>query len=153
MYMKSFHASFPELAATETRTATIKGSAHLPDGEYGFFEAYCDDPACDCRRVIITVYRSDDIETIQATISYGWESLKFYERWMGNSKFARQMQGPVLEPFGEQTALAPALLELFTDMIRDEAYVQRLQRHYGLVKGTQRPARPKTATRVKRGKR
>jgi len=27
----------------------------IPDGEYGFVELYCDEPDCDCRRVVIDI--------------------------------------------------------------------------------------------------
>lgn len=64
MYMVSFHQFFPEVARTETRSVTVKDLPSLPDGDYGFFESYCDDPSCDCRRVLINVYRSDDFSKI-----------------------------------------------------------------------------------------
>ena len=41
--MVPFYRECPELADTETRTITIIGDKHLPDGTYGLLEFYCDD--------------------------------------------------------------------------------------------------------------
>ncbi len=44
---------------------------------------------------------------------------------------ARQMASAALEPFGVQTKHASALLDLFKDvLLQDAAYVARLKRHY-----------------------
>src|SRR5712691_7758423 len=59
MPMIPFMEKFPELAASETRSAQVAGQGGLPDGDYGFFELYCNEPGCDCRRVIVTVLRED----------------------------------------------------------------------------------------------
>ncbi len=59
MPMIPFMEKFPELAAAETRSARVAGHESLPDGDYGFFELYCNEPGCDCRRVIVTVLRED----------------------------------------------------------------------------------------------
>lgn len=44
MPMRPFIDLFPELGARETRSVTIFGHETLPDGPYGFFELYCDEP-------------------------------------------------------------------------------------------------------------
>lgn len=59
MSMTAFFTQFPDLAVKETRVATLTGQPGLPDGEYGFLELYCDDPACDCWRVY-----SDNMSTV-----------------------------------------------------------------------------------------
>ena len=89
MSMAPFHTRFRDLAAHETRSVTVRGTPGLPDGEYGFIEFYCDDPGCDCRRVVINVMCSTTGPRIWASINYGWESLYFYERWMGDKTCAR----------------------------------------------------------------
>jgi hypothetical protein len=132
MYMTSFHHYFPEVARTETRSATISGSDALPNGEYGFFESYCDDPSCDCRRVLINVYRSDDRSKIWAVINYGWENVAFYRQWVRSSEVAQEVKGPALDPLHHQSEYAPALLKLFKAIIQDDRYVQTLKQHYGL---------------------
>jgi hypothetical protein len=133
--MIPFYTHFPDLAARETRTITLHGRAGLPDGEYGMVEFYCDEPDCDCRRVIFRVVSAPPEMRTYATINYGWESLEFYTKWMhGDAKLAAQMQGAELEPFGPQSKYSQAFLELVKWVLQDEAYVRRLQEHYRLFK-------------------
>jgi hypothetical protein len=130
-----FYTHFPDLAARETRTITLHGRAALPDGEYGLIEFYCDEPDCDCRRVIFRIASAPPEMRTYATINYGWESLAFYTRWMhGDAETAAEMQGASLEPFGQQSQYSAAFLELVKWAVQDEAYVRRLQTHYGLFK-------------------
>ncbi len=138
MYMAPFHTRFPDVAAHETRSVTVQGMPGLPDGEYGFIEHYCDDPGCDCRRVVINVYCSTTDAKIWATINYGWESLEFYERWMGDKKMALECRGATLDLLNRQSPYSQALLELFKQVcLADPAYVERLKRHYELFKARQ----------------
>lgn len=88
----------------------------------------------DCRRVILVVVSKGSRNKTLATINYGWESLDFYAKWMGNKSDAEDMVGASLEPFGEQTKLAPYLLELFNLLLEDESYVKRLKKHYEMFK-------------------
>src|SRR5947208_1593470 len=82
--MIPFMERFRELAARETRSVTVAGRTEIPDGEYAFVEFFCDEPACDCCRVMIVVLKSDTgWSKIWASINYGWESLDFYKRWGG----------------------------------------------------------------------
>jgi len=82
MPMTLFMERFREVGAAESRSVTVKGRPDLPDGEYGFLELYCDEPGCDCRRVIIDVLRHDTGWS-KIWIGYGWENLDFYEKWGG----------------------------------------------------------------------
>lgn len=59
MPMTPFVTRFPELGARETRALLVSGRKELPDGNYGFLELYCDEPGCDCRRVMIDLLRED----------------------------------------------------------------------------------------------
>ena len=82
MPMIPFMERFPELGARETRSVTVPQRQDLPEGEYGFVELYCNQPGCDCRRVMIHVLRPETgWSKVWATISYGWESLDFYRKW------------------------------------------------------------------------
>ena len=61
---------FPEVGARETRLVTVPQRQDLPDWEYGFVELYCDEPDCDCRRVMINVLRPETgWSKVWATIS------------------------------------------------------------------------------------
>ncbi len=134
MPMIPFFTRFRDLAVKEMRSATVRGDLALPDGEYGFLELYCDEPACDCRRVIINVVTPTTGSKVWATINYGWESLEFYEKWMRNKEAARDCFGATLDPLNPQTEYANALLQLFNWVLQDEAYIERLKRHYQLFK-------------------
>lgn len=131
MPMIPFMQRFPELAAREMRAVTVSGRTDIPDGEYGFLELFCDEPGCDCRRVMIDVLRADtELNKIWATINYGWESLAFYKKWGGSSVTAAESKGPFLDPLNPQTPYSPALLHLFRLSLESPDYATRLQTHY-----------------------
>ena len=141
MAVTAFDFYFPEIARLETRSATMRDDPHLPDGDYGFVEFYCDDPACDCQRVIIEVI-SRRTEKAEATISYGWGTLRHYEKWIGDRATAKQMVGLSLDPLHPQSRYAPALLKLFEWVLQDKAYEARLKQHYALMKEWTAPKAP-----------
>jgi hypothetical protein len=132
-----FYERFPDLAARETRSATVGGNPYLPDGEYGLLELFCLTPGCDCRRVMFSIYQPDSPRLL-ATISYGWESAQFYADWCGNDDPAiiQELKGPSLNRLSPMSPLAPALLTLVKELLRDEAYVARVQRHYQMFKAS-----------------
>lgn len=127
---------FPELAEEETRSFTVLNDERIPPGSYGLIESYCDEPDCDCRRVFLLVFSSHS-KRMEAVISYGWESAKFYAQWMGteDAELIEELRGPVLNRLSPQSPLAPAILETVRDVIlQDQAYVERLKRHYRLFR-------------------
>jgi len=96
MDMIPLHAKLPKLAEKETRRLIfLYGKEGIPPGDYVLMESYCNDPGCDCRRVFINILHKDT--DILATIGYGWESLEFYKRWMGNDQFIHDIKGPILD--------------------------------------------------------
>jgi len=119
-YLVPFHEYFPDMARAECRAATVFGRDDLPDDEYGLLESYCDDPACDCRRVMLNV-ASRKQNDIVATVSFGFDPND-------------DMRGPFLDPLNRQSRHAPALLKLVAAILQDRQYVARLERHYKLVK-------------------
>lgn len=133
--MIPFYSKCPELAVKETRTVTVRDDDHLPDGEYGFIEFYCDEPVCDCRRVVVNVMRRQTPSTVLVTTSFGWESLEFYRGRLGYLEDAAVAKGRSLDPLNSQTKYAPTVLRLFCFVLTDDAYVERLKRHYYLFKG------------------
>ena len=135
MPMIPFMERFPELGARETRSVTAAHRQDLPDGEYGFVELYCDEPDCDCRRVMIDVLRPETgWNKIWATISYGWESLDFYRKWGGAGNDPIGIKGPYLDSLNPQTKYSSTLLDLFRLLIQSPDYVKRLQRHYQMFR-------------------
>ena len=136
MPYEPLYERFPEISVKETRSITIRNSPFLPDDDYGFLEAYCNEENCDCRRVMFFV-ASRKRNKFVAVIAYGWESKAFYAKWYkGNDPdIAQEMQGPVLNPGSEQSELAPALLEVVRGtLLKDPAYINRLKQHYWMFK-------------------
>jgi len=131
-----FHDSFPEIAEQETRSFTVFDDPKLPAGNYGLVEMYCDEPGCDCRRVFLSVVSSSPMR-IEAVIAYGWESSRFYAKWMGDSnpKIIKELKGPILNVASPQSDIAPLILEFVKDVIlQDKAYIQRLKSHYRMFR-------------------
>jgi hypothetical protein len=151
--MVPFFTRFRDLALKEMRSATVRQMPDIPDGEYGFLELYCDEPDCDCRRVVIDVVSPATGSKIWATISYGWESVEYYERRIGDKETARECQGARLDPLNPQTKHSPALLQLFKWVLQDEAYVERLKRHYRLFKSDLRKKRTPGVRPARKAKR
>lgn len=133
MAMISFSTVAGERAFDETRFIIAPPGSALPPDAYGFFEFYCNDPACDCRRVIFQVWRKSTGNKVWATITYGWESPEYYARWGSHvpKPEAEKMSGATLEQISPQTELSQELLEVFRGLLQtDPGYVARLQQHY-----------------------
>jgi len=131
-----FHEKFPKLAENETRVLTVFEDRELPPDEYGFYESYCDEPDCDCRRVFFNVFAGRQ-KKILAVITYGWERKRFYQNWLGfnDPKAIRELQGPDLNSLSPQSKYAPALLRMFrTVLLKDPKYIERLKRHYAMFR-------------------
>lgn len=140
MPYSSFHSRFPEVAERETRTITVidPSNFNVPAAHYSFIEMFCDEPGCDCRRVFFSVVSSLQND-IKAVIVWGWEKKGFYVKWMGDSDphVIKNLMGPVLNLSSPQSKLAPALLKLFREvLLTDNAYVQRVKRHYHMFRET-----------------
>jgi len=120
MYLIPFVALFREQAIAETRTIMTRNHAELPDDDYALAEAYCTDPDCDCRRVMLNILGRRQGHV--ATISFGFDR-------------DEEMAGPFLDPLNPQSRLSGVLLKLVTSVLADPAYVGRLEAHYYQVKG------------------
>ena len=135
MYFLSFYTKFPEIAEGEVGMVEVKKGAPVPAGLYAFLENYCDDPECDCRKVMINVVDAKKNDCILATIGYGWESEKFYIEWMGDKKMGKEMTGAYLEMAGVQSKHAREFLQLWKMMtVKNKEYVKRLKKHYVMWK-------------------
>jgi len=136
MPFKLFHDFYPELAEAETRTIIADDNSDLPPDQYAFMELYCDDPDCDCRKVIFNV-AADRKKEIVAVIDWGWESLQYYKKWFRGDDWEAiySMKGPILNKLASQSELAPELLELFKNLVlRDKSYINRIIRHYRMFR-------------------
>lgn len=54
-----FDERFPDISKNETRSLIIKDDPELPDDQYVFTEAYCNEENCDCRRVFFNVFSNN----------------------------------------------------------------------------------------------
>lgn len=133
--MELFALKFGDIAKKETRCVTLnkKSPYDLPPGEFFFAESFCNDHSCDCRRAFINVIHKN--KRI-ATIGYGWESPKFYEKWMeGDPDLADDLKGPILQLEAAQSRYSDEVLRLFNDLlINDNIFIERLKRHYEMFK-------------------
>ena len=133
--MIHLHALLPELAGRETRSMSISppGLAGIPPGRYEFVESYCQDPDCDCRRVLINVIGEEQGRVV-ATISHSFEPPR---------RNALVREQTFLDPINPQSKWSKALLEVFLTQVLDDVYADRLVRHYEAVKrGHRGPGRP-----------
>lgn len=133
-----FKEFFPDIAERETRMLCPLESfpGKLPVAKYFFNELYCDEPGCDCRRVIFAVQSSLTNE-FEATICYGWESRQFYVNWFGrdDQEMIQELQGPCLNAMSRQSRHAEEILDLARQaLFSNPQYVERLKRHYAMFR-------------------
>jgi len=135
MYFEPFYSRFPEVAKRETRSLMILNDEVIPEGEYALIDSYCSQPNCDCRRVYLNVIDMAGRESL-ATISYGWEDIAFYRKWIeyGDKSQADLLKGPILNPSSPQTEIAPALLKHVELTLEDSSYLHRIMQHYVMFK-------------------
>ena len=148
-----FNELCPEIAESETRTITVldESSLGLPVAEYALLEMFCNERKCDCRRVFFYVVSSLTNDVV-AVIAYGWESKKFYAKWMRDDdpEVIKELQGPILNMGSPQSNLAPAILDLVEDIIlNDRAYVERVKTHYLIYRSK---IERRTTSKRRRGK-
>ena len=139
-FMFPFDQCLPDCAGAERLVLRIQqGRLPLPPGEYHFFEWYCEQTKCDCRRALLQVISPQWPGKILATINYGWESQAFYTQWMhGDANAGREITSASLDPLNPNSELADALLAAFRDYLRNDSfYPQQLRRHYEMFKSTQ----------------
>jgi hypothetical protein len=138
----------PDIGMRETRVITVMSNNpfNLPAGEYGLVEMFCNDKKCDCRRVIIMVMYSVTEKPV-AYISFGWESVEYYAKWMNLGKkvdlsemdapdlrSAIEMHGAHLNTLSPQSEFALSILEMFKAIaLNDKEYIERIKLHYKLL--------------------
>lgn len=126
----------------EMRQITVRNHPRLPNGVYDLVDSYCGDPNCDCRVAYLFITRDTQPTAALASMTFGWEPLDFYVKWMGvNDEITYDLKGPALMPMGPQSELAPALLELVIPRLEEQGYVELLKRHYRQFKATLRRQR------------
>jgi len=113
------------VAKNEARVIHAPDHKRLPRGAYVFREFYCNEPNCDCRRVLLQVYWVEG-KRVVASINYAFEPAK--------PPFDDEPQ-MFLDPINPQSDASGALFGMFEEMIAsDHAYRDRLLRHYEMWK-------------------
>lgn len=127
-----FETHCPEIADRETRSIIVREGGLVPPGEYCLVEFYCQDPNCDCRRVILQVRERSRPGDVLASIAFGWESPDFYARKLGGDReLAEVMSGASLDPMLPQSKHAKAFFQIIGEMcFTDADFIRRLMRHY-----------------------
>ena len=112
----------------------VQDGLELPRDTYIFVENFCIDKNCDCHKVMINAI-SESNGKILGTFTYGWEKLGYYTKWLyGDKELATELKGPSLEVGGIQSEYAEILLEKFKDLVEDEKYCERIEKHHQLFK-------------------
>ena len=138
MPFTQFRDRFCDLAERETRTITrVEDSeSGLPADQYAFVEMFCDEPGCDCRRVLFTVIDTASGHC-EAVINFGWEDASFYADWLREDDpyIVSTLKGPALHLGPAQGRHADAILDVAGKyVLSDEAYVARVKRHYAMFR-------------------
>ena len=159
MGMVPIHGLLDEEVLQEIKIVAVLRGDEVPPGDYAFLEMYCDDPSCDCRRVLIEVRRPGHRKTL-ATIGFGFESEEYYRKFAFAPE--HEIKGPILDPLNPQSNLAPVLLRMFEELVLPSpGYVERLKRHYDACKlavgmdsdNTKSPGRKGSGKRKRRKRR
>ncbi|HVC96302.1 MAG TPA: hypothetical protein VND64_21640 [Pirellulales bacterium] len=125
MSVLPFMSLFRELGQRETRAIVLMDGpgdqSRIPADRYELIEFYCTDPKCDCRRVLLRVIARSAEEPV-CTISFGFDA-------------DDPTRGPYVDPLNPRRKFADEMLQLVDQMVlSDPKYVERLERHYKMVK-------------------
>lgn len=123
--LDAFMTHFPEVAEVETRFLWAFDRRINVDPPFELREFYCNDPDCRCERVTIgAVDHKDPFNTI-VSVSYAFNREDDAD------------PGPDIDPLNRVTAEGRKLFPLICRLLEsDSAYVERLKRHYRMIKGT-----------------
>jgi hypothetical protein len=102
---------------------------------YNLFDLYCPNPNCPCCKVTLVIQDKDN--TPVATISYGWKSGSYYQRWGIDKTTARLLAQGFLDPLGPQSQSSQEFLAIARNMIKTKQHFKRMLQHrYQLFKQT-----------------
>ncbi|MCK9421850.1 MAG: SEC-C domain-containing protein [Bacteroidales bacterium] len=127
----SFDTYFPEIAEKETRCIQIFNDPELIGDQFILLELFCDEPKCDCRRVMLNVISEKRRKPV-ALINFGWEREIFYKNWFGKNdkEIIHDLKGPSINILSPQTNITEKIFERVKITLEDGFYVKRLIEHY-----------------------
>ena len=121
--LQMFAEVFPDIAATETRHFWPPGRDPKKE-PIQIAEYYCVDPACDCKRVLLTLIDLAD-SNLSPMLTVGYA----FDRNDPNP-------GPYVDPLNNLTPGGRDFFPFICDLLaKDTTYLNRLQKHYDLMKG------------------
>jgi hypothetical protein len=132
----AFFTYFPEIAEKETRVIQFFSGSELAGDTLVLFELYCDEPKCDCRRVMLNVFSEKRKEYV-ATIAFGWENEAFYKKWYpyGNKDDIKELKGPALNTMSRLTDISEFVFKTVAEeVLPQQDYIDRIERHYYLFR-------------------
>jgi len=135
MPFAQLYSLLPEVAKRETRGIYSPRPDGTPGDGFAFVEMFCNEPDCDCRRVVFEVFQTGNTTVPVATLTYGWEPESFYREWAGfpmEPGDIEELKGPALMRLAPQSVLADRTLDLLRELLADEGYVGRIVEHYRL---------------------
>lgn len=123
--MMNFDSIFPEVARRESYAIQVVKRGQVPPGHYLFREYYCNDPGCDCRRVLLHVTWAE-AKRVVATINYSFEPTP--------PPFDDEPQ-IFLDPINPQSDWSHEFLDIFREEVAvDGPHRDRLLHHYEMWK-------------------
>ncbi|MCX6249679.1 MAG: SEC-C metal-binding domain-containing protein [Bacteroidetes bacterium] len=132
----AFQTYFPEIAKKETRCIQIFNDPKLAGDQFILLELFCDEPKCDCRRVMLNILSEKRKKSV-AVINYGWESEKYYENWFGkyDKDVIYELKGPSINILTRKTDITDKIFERVKITLEDNFYVKRIIEHYYIFQG------------------
>jgi len=131
----AFSTIFPEIAEKETRCIQFSNDPELAGDLFILMELFCDEPKCDCRRVMINVL-SENRRQLVAIINFGWEKEIFYTNWFGSydKEILHDLKGPSINILSPLTDITVNIFERVKMVFQDDFYVKRLIDHYTMFR-------------------
>jgi hypothetical protein len=127
----AFDTYFPEIARKETRCIQIFDDPELAGDQFILMELFCDEPKCDCRRVMLNVISANRRKPV-AVINFGWENEIYYKNWFGryDKEMIHELKGPSINTLSQYTDITEKIFERVKITLEDGFYVKRLIEHY-----------------------
>lgn len=131
MPYSAFDTFFPEIARKETRCIQIFDDPELVGDLFILMELFCDEPKCDCRRVMLNVISEKRRKPV-AVINFGWEKEIFYKNWFGkyDKEIIHELKGPSINMLSQYTDITKKIFEQVKMTLEDGFYIKRLIEHY-----------------------
>ncbi|MFZ1717108.1 MAG: hypothetical protein WAT88_17520 [Saprospiraceae bacterium] len=137
MIPEFYHKIVPTAIPEDYKIVVFQKSI-FPEISTGLAESYCVEKNCDCRHVFISVILKRESPELISVISYGWESTKFYAKWMHTSKnddSVKQFKGPTIFMSYSKDALSSEINRYIVNFLgSNKEYQDHIKRHYKAVK-------------------